>query len=145
MKSTLVVSLVTAFLVTMIFPLPADAQAGGSRDQLEQMFGNIAQKSNWDMSKSMLWGYFFTNPSRRPLEVASEDLSKLGYRVVEIYLMDKENSKDPDQWWLHVERVEIHSVASLFKRNAELSAFAERFSLASYDGMDVGPAAALAK
>ncbi|PWF47601.1 ribonuclease E inhibitor RraB [Massilia glaciei] len=145
MKSTLLVSLVTVFLVTVIVPLAADAQAGGSRDELEQMFANISQKTKWDTSKSLLWGYFFTSPSRQPLEIASSDLSKLGYRVVQIYLSDKENSKDPDKWWLHVERVEIHSVTSLLKRNAELSAFAERHGLASYDGMDVGTAPAVKK
>jgi hypothetical protein len=139
MKNTLLASLAFLFLATVIFPFPANAQAGGSRDELEQMFTNISQRTKWDMSKGMLWGYFFTNPSRKPLELASRDLSKLGYRVVSIYLPDKENSKDSDLWWLHVERVEVHSVASLFKRNAELSSFAERHGLASYDGMDVGP------
>jgi hypothetical protein len=145
MKNSVLASLLTALLVTVIIPFPANAQAGGSRDELEQMFANISQKTKWDMSKSMLWGYFFTNPSRQPLELASQDLSKLGYRVVQIYLSDKENPKDPDLWWLHVERVEVHSVASLFKRNAELSAFAERHRLASYDGMDIGPVTVVKK
>ncbi len=132
---SLIVALIFAFTVTR----PANAQPGGSREQLEQMFTNIAQKTDWDMSKDMLWGYFFTNPSHQPLELASRDLSKLGYRVVSIYPADKESSADPDLWWLHVERVETHSVTSLFKRNAELSIFATRLGLASYDGMDVGP------
>lgn len=144
MKSTLL-SLATAFLVAAIFPQTANAQAGGSRDELEKMFANISQQTQWDISKNMLWGYFFTNPSRQPLELASRDLAKSGYRVVQIYLSDKKNSNDPDLWWLHVERVEIHSVTSLFKRNAELSALAARYGLASYDGMDVGPAAEVKK
>jgi hypothetical protein len=145
MKNPFLATLVVAFLATVIFPFPVNAQAGGSRDALEQMFTNIAQRTKWDMSKDMLWGYFFTNPSRKPLELASRDLSKLGYRVAKIYLSDKEDSKDPDLWWLHVERVEVHSAASLFKRNAELSSFAERHGLASYDGMDVGPTIAAIK
>lgn len=32
----------------------------------------------------MLWCYFFTTPSRQPLEAAAKDLARLGYRVVGI-------------------------------------------------------------
>lgn len=89
----------------------------------------------------MLWGYFFTNPSRGPLDLAAQDLSRSGYRVVEIYLSEKEDASDPDLWSLHVERIEMHTIDSLLKRNAKLTAFAKKHNLLSYDGMDVGPAA----
>lgn len=103
------------------------------------MFANISQKTKWDMSQDMLWGYFFTHPSRAKLDFAAKDLSRLGYRVVNVYLSDKEDPATPDLWWLHVERIETHSVESLFRRNAELTAFAKTHDLGSYDGMDVGP------
>jgi len=109
------------------------------------MFANISQKTTWDMSHDMLWGYFFTNSTRQPLEKASNDLARSGYRVVQIYPREKKSPKDPDLWWLHVERVETHSVASLFQRNAELSLFAKRHGLDTYDGMDVGPASGVKK
>lgn len=117
----------------------ANAQPGGSRKDLEEMFANISQKTKWDMSKDMLWGYFFTHSSRAKLDVAAKDLSKIGYRIVEVYLSEKEDPSAPDLWWLHVERIESHSVDSLLKRNAELTAFARTHGLGSYDGMDVGP------
>jgi hypothetical protein len=132
--------LLAVLLCVLAAPLPACAQAGGSREQIEQMFAHISQKTAWNMSGNMLWGYFFTNRSRQPLELASQDLARLGYRVVDIYPGEKENPADPDLWWLHVERVERHSVTSLLQRNTELSAFAKQHGLASYDGMDVGPA-----
>jgi hypothetical protein len=97
------------------------------------------------MSREMLWGYFFTNPTRQPLDSVTGELAQMGYRVVKIYLSDKKQPTDPDLWWLHVERVEVHSVSSLDKRNIELTDFANRHSLASYDGMDVGPAHARGK
>lgn len=140
-RTKLVINLALAAVLTGGFLLPesANAQAGGSREQLEQMFGNISKQTKWDMSKDMLWGYFFTNPSRGPLDAAAKLLSQSGYRVVDIYLSEKEDASAPDLWWLHVERVEIHSIDSLLKRNAELSRFAQSHKLASYDGMDVGP------
>jgi hypothetical protein len=129
----------SAMLISLLLIMPAQAQSPVPREQLEQMFANIVKDTKWDMSREMLWGYFFTHPTRQPLERVSRELSQLGYRVVNISLSDKGQSTDPDLWWLHVERVETHSVASLHKRNIELTAFAKRHDLGSYDGMDVGP------
>ena len=103
------------------------------RAQLEQMFDDIAKSAGWDMSKPMLWGYFFTHTTRDELEIAAKTLAEDGYRIVEI-------SEDDDEplFWLHVERVEAHSVDSLFERNATFYRLAEELGLDSYDGMDVG-------
>ena len=133
-----------ALLFGVIFSPSTHAQPGGTRDELEAMFANISQKTKWDMSKDMLWGYFFTNRSRANLDVAAEHLSRLGYRIVAVYLSGEKDS-DTSLWWLHVERIETHSVASLLKRNAELTAFAKNFNLGSYDGMDVGPVGSVNK
>ncbi len=127
-----------AALLMLMQPAAAQAQSTLSRASMEKMFAQMAQ-ANIDTSRPLLWGYFFTNGQRPPLEMAAKDLSKLGYQVVKIYLSDKKNPTDPDKWWLHVERVEHHTVASLDARNIALEAFAKNRNLASYDGMDVGP------
>lgn len=104
-----------------------------ARDQLQQMFDDIARNAGWDMSKPMLWGYFFTHTSREELESAARTLAGDGYRVVEI-------SEDDDEplFWLHVERVEAHTVDSLYERNESFYRLADELGLESYDGMDVG-------
>ncbi len=103
------------------------------------MFDNIQQKSGWDMSQDMVWGYFFTHSTRAPLERAARLLQAQGYRLEDIHLADKDSPKDPDQWWLHLEKVKTHSVASLNARNLQLNRFADENGLDTYDGMDVGP------
>jgi hypothetical protein len=103
------------------------------RPELEKLFDEIAATAGWDMSKPMLWGYFFTHTSRDALELAAKTLAGDGYRVVEIC----EDDEEP-LFWLHVERVEAHSVDSLFERNASFYRLAEELGLESYDGMDVG-------
>ena len=108
-------------------------------DQLEGMFANISEKSGWDMSEPMLWGYFFTPREPKLLESAKAALVKKGYRFVNIHIADKENPTDPDLWWLHVEKEEVHTPRSLDKRNDQHYLFAHEFGLDSYDGMDVGP------
>lgn len=112
-----------------------------TKDELIQMFDGMAKKTNWDLSQPMLWGYFFTDVSRTKLERAAPLLDKQGYRVVNIYLADKQHPQDPDLWWLHVEKIEPHTPDSLDQRNKTLYRFAEEQGLASYDGMDVGPVA----
>lgn len=118
---------------------PASPEAITAHEALEESFRQMKEESGWDMSRDMLWGYFFTNDHPEPLALAAKALSALGYRVVDTYLSDKDEPDEPDLWWLHVERVETHSVASLHIRNDELTAIAVKSGLGSYDGWDVGP------
>lgn len=110
------------------------------REVLVEMFESIAQRGDWDMTQPMLWGYFFTNRDASTLRAAVPDLQHQNYEFVEVFRSEKDNPNDEDLWWLHVQRVEIHTVDSLVARNERLSEFASRHGLDSYDGMDVGPA-----
>ena len=114
-----------------------------TKESLDEMFANMATDTPWDLTKPMLWGYFFTGLSNEKLERSAPLLLAQGYRLVDIYLADKEESNEADLWWLHVEKVEIHTVDSLHNRNIELYRFADEQGIDSYDGMDVGPAAKL--
>lgn len=110
-----------------------------TKDQLVEMFDSMSQDSAWDFSKPMVWGYFFTDGSKERLQAARPALESQGYKFVDLYLADKEGPGDPELWWLHVEKVEIHTPDSLDQRNTALYKFADDHSLGSYDGMDVGP------
>lgn len=112
-----------------------------SRSQLVDMFRDMEQKSHWDLSKDMLWGYFFTDVSKSKLEAVAPLLAAKGYRVVDLYLSDKESPEDEDLWWLDIEKIETHSPDSLDQCNQEFYHFADEHGLDSYDGMDVGPVA----
>jgi len=125
-------------LVASLYAMP-QGKDPISRASLQEMFNNIAQGAHWDMSRPMLWGYFFTHSTRAPLDKAGTALTKLGYRLVNVYKADKESANAPDVWWLHVERIEVHTVATLDARNQEFYRFARQYGLDSYDGMDVGP------
>jgi hypothetical protein len=109
-----------------------------TREQLEAMFANIAKSAGWDMTKPMLWGYFFTHTTPDALDRAAAILRSEGYRVVDVKKTDPEDD-DPELWWLHVERVEVHSVDSLHERNAAFYRLVAQLGLESYDGVDVGP------
>ena len=108
-------------------------------DMLQKMFQNIFEKTDWNMAGDMLWGYFFTNSEPTTLEKARDLLIAQGYRYVNIYQLDEEDPNAPRPWWLHVEKEETHTPASLDARNDELYLFAYEQSLDSYDGMDIGP------
>jgi hypothetical protein len=110
------------------------------RAQLQTMFDQISRDTKWDLKKPLLWGYFFTHPTRDALEKAAPLLTARGYRLVDIRLGERQSPSDPDTWWLHVERIEIHTVDSLDARNRDLDAFAKEHGINNYDGMDVGPA-----
>ena len=107
--------------------------------QIEQMFTNISKKPGWDMSKPMLWGYFFTHNEPKLLEKAKHVLVKKGYRFVDLFKGEKEEISKADVWWLHIEKEEIHTAKTLDKKNDEFYILAHKLGLNSYDGMDVGP------
>jgi len=98
------------------------------------MFDSIESQTTWDISRPMLWGFFFIDDSPEKLQRAGRELEKRGYRFVKIYQDDPKIN-----WWLHVEREEVHTVDSLHARNVELSVFARETGLKDYDGNDVGP------
>ncbi|QDU40154.1 hypothetical protein Mal4_45090 [Maioricimonas rarisocia] len=108
------------------------------REELEAMFEAIRENTEWDLDGDLLWGYFFTHSDRETLEKAAEALEADGYELVQIFEAE-EDGKGLGEFFLHVERVETHSVDSLHKRNVALTEFADQLGLESYDGMDVGP------
>jgi len=110
-----------------------------AREILQEMFDGIAEAGEWDMSEPMMWGYFFTHSNKDSLARVVPLLRARDYEFVDLYQGDKDDPSDVDLWWLHVQRVEAHSVDSLFARNEQLYEFATEHGLDSYDGMDVGP------
>lgn len=107
------------------------------RALIEDMFAANRARGRWDMDGPLLWGYFFTSDTPEPLEAAAPALAAQGYRLVELYSTEDEDV--PELFWLHVERAETHSIDTLDKRNRQFDAFAAKWGLANYDGMDVGP------
>lgn len=107
-------------------------------ETLEGMFADIAARTPWDMSRPMLWGYFFTDPSTARLEAAAGVLEIQGYRFVQVFAAEQDPGEE-QYFFLHVEKEEVHSPQSLHQRNGELYAFASAHGLRTYDGMDVGP------
>lgn len=110
-----------------------------TKQDMVDLFANMKENAPWDISKPLLWGYFFADPNKAPLEQAAPLLVAQGYRVAGIY--DSEPDGDsPALWWLHVEKVEKHTADTLHERNLQLYAFATAQGIDAYDGMDVGPA-----
>jgi hypothetical protein len=108
--------------------------------QLQEMFQNISESTDWNIDDEMVWGYFFTARDRTALERAAKKLESQGYRFVNLF-QPEEGERQLPYFFLHVEKIEIHGVDSLYRRNAELEAFAKENGLDTYDGMDVGPVA----
>ena len=108
--------------------------------QLEEMFTNIETQTPWNMKGNMLWGYFFTGTDQGELKKVATELADDGYRLVEIRKRESDAPQAAQEWQLHVERIETHSVDSLNTRNSALEEVASHFISVVYDGMDVGPA-----
>lgn len=108
-------------------------------EMLQKMFVNISEKTDWDMTGEMLWGYFFTHHEPEALAKAKDLLVSEGYRFVDIYQLDEADAQGNRPWWLHVEKEEAHTPLTLDARNDALYQFAHDQGLDCYDGMDIGP------
>src|SRR5687768_1646527 len=94
-------------LVLMALTLPAAiAQPPSPRRpaitlaQLEDMFQRMRANTKWNVDGDLLWGYFFTDPQPAKLRPLADELTKLGYRYVDLYPASGGNTHV-----LHVEKV----------------------------------------
>jgi len=133
-------ALVLATLAACESPQLAQSSNRIEQAQLEEMFARMRTSTKWNVDGPMLWGYFFVDPSAQKLEQVGKELQASGYRVVGIEPMAEHKG-----FMLHVERAEVHTPTSLNARNSDLYAIAKKYSVASYDGMDVGPIPTVAK
>lgn len=126
------------FLIIVLLTLLTSCQSNSQNNMIpkEEIIGFFDRmKSNGvDTNTKMLYGYFFTNNEPKKLEKVAEELKTQGFEYVDIY------PDETNQYWLHMERIEIHDSESLFNLNKELYAIADKFSIKSYDGFDVGNA-----
>lgn len=102
---------------------------------MDDFFKHNARKGA-PLDREMLWGYFFTDLDPASLEAAWPHLEEAGYDFVDILEPAPEN--DSPVFFLHVEKIEKHSAASLYQRCVELYKFAEDHELQTFDGFDVG-------
>lgn len=87
-----------------------------------------------DTKKPLLYGYFFYDNDKLKLEKLKDELVKDKYKLVRLEKIEKQ------EFILHVEKVEIHSRASLLERENQLDKLSKTFQVAKYDGWDVGNA-----
>jgi hypothetical protein len=98
---------------------------------VEELFEKM-RKAGWNMDQELAWGYFFKHDTIEPLQKIADELEQQGYEIVDI------NQSYPDEmYWLQLEKVEQHSVASLDKRNKKFYELAKKRHIQAYDGMDV--------
>jgi hypothetical protein len=84
-----------------------------------------------DLTASLVWGFFFMNGSRPPLERVCEELAGHGYVVEEL------TERDDDTWVLHVTKTEVLELEKLHRRNVAFNELAAYCEVDLYDGWDV--------
>lgn len=101
-----------------------------SRNDIEKFFFHIIIDSDLSPKNSLSWGYYFRNEKVTSLEEARKILISNGYDFAEIILEGKE-------YYLQIEKVETHTIDSLYDRCLELNTLAQKLQINSFDGFDV--------
>ena len=85
-----------------------------------------------NVNEPLLYGYYFTDKSILKLNTLKEILIKKGYKFVDLF------KSENDSYFLHVERVEIHSKQTLLELENSFRRLAKEYNIEKYDGWDVG-------
>ncbi len=101
-------------------------------EDTRNLFANLRENTDWDITGPLLWGYFFVHSTAEPLQALAQHLQAQGYTFVELFEQDPEEGDAPFHV-LHVERVEIHDEASLDRRNQEFAALAAEKGVEDYE------------
>lgn len=99
--------------------------------EIEDFFHDVQTTDNIDFSDDLSWGYYFSHFEKSKLEHIKTILLKQGYSFAEII------EEQDNRYYLHIEKIEKHTVDSLTKRDLELLGYANKFNIDSYDGFDV--------
>lgn len=123
--------LISIFFVLLNFTNCMNAQKSEREININSIF-NKMELQGIETKKPLLYGYFFYDNNKENLEKLKDKLLKEKYSFVRLEKVDKKNHI------LHIEKVEIHSRASLLKREIELDEISKNFNVETYDGWDVG-------
>lgn len=116
-----------AVLLGTLVSVPAQAQV--PRADLEPMFSRLRQ-AGWNVDGPLLWSYFFVGKDALALAGLRGELESRGYAFVTL------STHRNGILLMQVNRTEAHTVASLDRRNQELSGLAARHGGVEYEGME---------
>jgi len=106
---------------------------------IRQIFADAKREDNWNLDEEMLYSFYFVDESVEKLEKLGLKLEADGYDFIDIFeLGDEETEESTGEYLLHIDKVEIHTPASLAERNVEFQKLAEEYEIASYDGWEFG-------
>lgn len=109
-----------------------------TRDTIIEFFKDVEQGNEFNTSDKLLWSYFFLDSDMEKLKKFSNKLEELGFKFKTIFNADKINKDDIQEYYLQVEKIELHDVDTLFNLNKMFYKLAEENNINSYDGFDVG-------
>lgn len=109
-----------------------------TKEEVESFFAENKAKGDCDFTKEQKWGYYFLDVGKARLIKLSRHFKTLGYRVVHINRAEMDVDFLPDEFYLLVEKLEIHNAESLHKKNQEFYELVKEKGILSYDGFDFG-------
>ena len=117
--------------IVLNFTSCSRAQDKGRQAKINSIFDKM-ELQGVDTKKPLLYSFFFYDKDKSKLEKLKDELLKDNYKLVRLENTEKQ------EFILHVEKVEIHSRASLLERENHLDKLSKTFQVATYDGWDVG-------
>lgn len=123
--------IITVFFALLSITSCSPVQDNEKQVHIDAIFDKM-ELQGVDTKKPLLYGYYFYDQDKSKLEKLKDELLKDKYKLVRL------EKTEEQEFILHVEKVELHSRASLLERENQLEQLSKTFQVASYDGWDVG-------
>ncbi|CAN5128019.1 hypothetical protein BH09PAT1_BH09PAT1_1890 [soil metagenome] len=103
-------------------------------DALSQ-FQTIKTKTKWDITKPLVWGYYFYDHDQTKLDHVALQLKKQGF--MDVRILPAAGSTD-NNYLLYVSEKVVLTPELLYKQSQEFAKLATTNHLESYDGWEAG-------
>ena len=90
-----------------------------------------------DFTKEPLWGYYFLDGETSRLKQLGIELEAKGYKVVDIFEAEMEDKSLPEEYYLHIEKTECHTIDSLLERTKKFYKLIDKKGIGAFDGFDI--------
>ena len=107
------------------------------QETINRFFANIKSKGDFEIQNELTWGFFFVSINVDFILDVKNYLVNKGYQYVDLFEAEKEQEGDESEFFLHMQKIEIHTAETLNERNKLLYGIAEKFDV-EYDGFDLG-------
>ncbi len=105
--------------------------------EIQDWFDQKIRQQGWNPSNPTMWVFFFSARDKRVLDGMCPALEAEGYEIFDIFENDLQGERESNLWMMLVQKIEVHTVDSLYARNQSLIKLAKAHRDSFFEGWNI--------